>query len=242
MNKMIALWAHPRSRSTVLERVFIERKDFQVFHEPFAHMAFGPESTIPSDEWDEQLPRTYQDIKDTLLDARQRGHVFHKDMCYHCEDELKNDAQFLLQHANIFLIREPIDSILSHHSIFPDMPLEAIGHKAMYEVFCAVTKLTGAVPYVINADDLANNPEHVIRKLCDYLNIEFFSESLSWQPECPQQWKTWRNWHVAAEQSAHIIKPIEKEADMAHFNQVPKLRAFYDFHRPYYERMNAFRQ
>lgn len=185
MNKIIALWAHPRSRSTVLERVFIERKDFQVFHEPFAHMAFGPESTIPSDEWDEQLPRTYQDIKDTLLDARQRGHVFHKDMCYHCEDELKNDAQFLLQHTNIFLIREPIDSILSHHSIFPDMPLEAIGHKAMYEVFCAVTKLTGAVPYVINADDLANNPEHVIRKLCDYLNIEFFQNPCRGSPSAP---------------------------------------------------------
>jgi hypothetical protein len=41
MNKLVGLWAHPRSRSTVLERVFIERGDFEVFHEPFAHMAFS---------------------------------------------------------------------------------------------------------------------------------------------------------------------------------------------------------
>lgn len=47
MNRMIALWAHPRSRSTVLERVFIERGDFEVFHEPFAHVAFNERSAIP---------------------------------------------------------------------------------------------------------------------------------------------------------------------------------------------------
>jgi len=38
-----------------------------------------------------------------------------------------------------------------------------------------VTKLIGKVPYVINADDLAAQPERVIRKLCDYLQIEFFA-------------------------------------------------------------------
>jgi hypothetical protein len=48
-----------------------------------------------------------------------------------------------------------------------------LGHKALYEIFCVVTKLTGKIPYVINADDLAREPERVIGKLCDYLGIEF---------------------------------------------------------------------
>lgn len=56
MNRMIALWAHPRSRSTVLERVFIERGDFEVFHEPFAHVAFNERSAIPHDDLNCGLP------------------------------------------------------------------------------------------------------------------------------------------------------------------------------------------
>ncbi len=81
MNRMIALWAHPRSRSTALERVFIERKDFEVFHEPFAHMAFDEQSPIPSDDLDCGLPTTYDGIKALLRTTRERRHVFHKDMC-----------------------------------------------------------------------------------------------------------------------------------------------------------------
>jgi hypothetical protein len=82
MNPMIALWAHPRSRSTVLERVFIERKDFQVFHEPFSHVAFDQHSPIPSDDLECGLPTTYEGVKAMLRDARQQSAVFHKDMCH----------------------------------------------------------------------------------------------------------------------------------------------------------------
>ena len=32
----IALWAVPRSISTAFERVFVERDDFEVLHEPFS--------------------------------------------------------------------------------------------------------------------------------------------------------------------------------------------------------------
>jgi hypothetical protein len=82
MNRMIALWAHPRSRSTALERVFIERGDFKVFHEPFAHMAFDEHSAIPSDNLDCGLPRTYESIKALLRKSREHSHVFHKDMSH----------------------------------------------------------------------------------------------------------------------------------------------------------------
>lgn len=80
MNRMIGLWAHPRSRSTVLERVFIERGDFEVFHEPFAHMAFSEDSAIPSDEWDHSLPTTYQGIKSTWS-LRANGLTFFIKIC-----------------------------------------------------------------------------------------------------------------------------------------------------------------
>lgn len=242
MNKMVGLWAHPRSRSTVLERVFIERGDFEVFHEPFAHMAFSADSVIPSDEWDHSLPTTYQGIKEQLLKARESTNVFHKDMCYHCLDDLKVDRDFLAQQHNIFIIREPASSIISHHRVHPDMPVQAIGHKALYEIFCVVTKLIGKVPYLINADDLAAEPERVIRKLCDYLQIEFLPHAMTWKRECPRQWKTWRSWHVAAENSERIALPDKPAIDMDAFDRSPKLKAFYEYHRPFYARMNEFCQ
>ncbi len=242
MNKMVGLWAHPRSRSTVLERVFIERGDFEVFHEPFAHMAFSADSAIPSDEWDHSLPTTYAGIKEQLIQAKKHTNVFHKDMCYHCLDDLKVDMEFLSQQHNIFIIREPASSIISHHRVHPDMPLHAIGHKALYEIFCVVTKLTGTVPYVINADDLAADPERVIRKLCEHLQIEFLPHALTWKRECPEQWKTWRSWHVAAENSNHIEWPKKQQLDMALFEKFPKLKTMYEYHHTFYARMNEFCQ
>lgn len=242
MNKMVGLWAHPRSRSTVLERVFIERGDFEVFHEPFAHMAFSADSTIPCDEWDHSLPTTYTGIKEQLIKAKARTNVFHKDMCYHCLDDLRVDVAFLAQQHNIFIIREPASSIVSHLRVHPDMPLHAIGHKALYEIFCVVTQLTGTTPYVINADDLAADPQRVIRKLCNHLQIEFLPHAMTWKRECPQQWKTWRRWHVAAENSDRIVLLEKQPLDMALFEQCPKLKAMYEYHRTFYARMNEFRQ
>lgn len=241
MNRMIALWAHPRSRSTVLERVFIERGDFEVFHEPFAHMAFDEQSAIPHDDLDCGLPRSYEAIKALLRDTRQARNVFHKDMCYHCLDELKADPEFLLEQQNVFIIREPGRAILSHHAMFAQMPLAAIGHKALYEIFCEVTRLTGKIPYVVNGDDLARQPEQTLRRLCDHLQLDFLPEALSWEAGCPAQWMAWRSWHKEAKSSTRIVAP-ETGFDERQLTESPHLMAYYQVHRPFYERMNHFVQ
>jgi hypothetical protein len=241
MNRMIALWAHPRSRSTVLERVFIERGDFEVFHEPFAHMAFNDQSAIPHDDLDCGLPRSYEAIKALLRDTRQARNVFHKDMCYHCLDELKADPEFLLEQQNVFIIRETGRTIMSHHAMFAQMPLAAIGHKALYEIFCQVTRLTGKIPYVVNGDDLARRPEETLRRLCDHLQLEFLPDALSWEPSCPAQWTAWRCWHKAVENSTEIFAP-DCEFDERQLTESPHLMTYYQVHRPFYERMNQFVQ
>ncbi|MDB6142718.1 MAG: hypothetical protein JWP80_1762 [Pseudomonas sp.] len=242
MNRMIALWAHPRSRSTVLERVFIERGDFEVFHEPFAHMAFDENSDIPSDNLDCGLPTTYEDIKAMLRSARQRGHVFHKDMGYHCLEELKLDPVFLLEQEHVFIIREPGRSILSHFAVYPEMPLNAIGFEALFEVFCRVAELSGKIPYVINADDLARYPEATVRRLCEHLKLEFLLDSLRWEQTCPPQWLPWRSWHKAAENSTQIMAPADEEMDEQLLKQYPRMKAYYDHHLPFYQHMNQFTQ
>lgn len=241
MNRMIALWAHPRSRSTVLERVFIERGDFEVFHEPFAHMAFDARSTIPHDDLTGDMPRDYEGIKAMLRTARQRANVFHKDMSYHCVEALRADEAFLLEQQNVFIIREPARAILSHHAMFPQMPVHAIGHQALHEIFCVVTRITGKIPYVINAEDLARHPERTLRRLCEHLQLEFLPQALSWEATCPEQWKAWRCWHKDAEDST-AIRPDAAQSDEGGLRLPPHLIGHYEVHRPFYERMNQFTQ
>src|SRR5690606_37176593 len=121
----------------------------------------------------------YEGVKALLRGTRKHRNVFNKDMCYHCLDELKVDAEFLLEQQNVFIIREPARAILSHYAIYPQMPVQSIGHQALYEIFCRVTRLTGKTPYVINADELTLRPEYTVRKLCDYLQLEFLPESMN---------------------------------------------------------------
>lgn len=51
-----ALWAVPRSRSTVFERVFMERGDFEVLHEPFS-IAYYCGSDRISDRFSDEPPK-----------------------------------------------------------------------------------------------------------------------------------------------------------------------------------------
>jgi hypothetical protein len=239
MNRMIALWAHPRSRSTALERVFIERGDFDVFHEPFAHSVFDKHSAIPHGDLNGAMPRDYEGIKSMLRQARQHTSVFHKDMAYHCVDALKDDPEFLLEQQNIFIIREPARAILSHYAVYPQMPMHAIGHQALYEIFCEVTRLTGKIPYVINAEELANRPEESLRRLCDHLQLEYMPQALSWAPACPERWKAWRNWHTEVENSTTITAGND-DFDDEPLRADLRLMTYYRLHQPFYERMNQF--
>src|SRR5215207_11477502 len=82
--KPVALWAVPRSVSTALERVFVERGDFKVFHEPFsASYYYSPERR--SDRFvgmEAKKEYGHQRILERML-AHEEKPVYFKDMAYH---------------------------------------------------------------------------------------------------------------------------------------------------------------
>src|SRR4051812_2217018 len=123
MHQSIALWSHPRSMSTALERMFIERGDFQVFHEEFAYVYFIHEqqADIPHKHPDEAHLRTYAEIRDLMEAARTAGPVFHKDFPYHVLRHLAVDPGYLLGQVNTFLVRDPEQSVLSHATVHPEL-------------------------------------------------------------------------------------------------------------------------
>ena len=86
MNKVIALWTHPRSISTAMERVMMERGDLKIIHEPFSlqYYALEKRAPVPFMHDDPDHPRTYPESKEHVLEAAEQTPVFFKDMCYHC--------------------------------------------------------------------------------------------------------------------------------------------------------------
>ncbi len=241
MNKAIALWVHPRSLSTAMERIFMERGDFTILHEPFSYLFYFHEkrAPIPYGHQDPNHPQTYPDIKNYILSEAEKALVYFKDMCFHCFDHIIDDDTFLNSIENTFLIRDPEKTILSHYTVNPEVTSVEIGFELQWKIFDKVKKLTGKTPAVIDADDLEDDPERVVKAYCEALSIEFLPESLTWQPGHKSEWDSWKEWHTDAAKSSGIVKNMEKfEITL---DDKPHLREYYNYHLPFYKLMHENR-
>ena len=241
MEQIIAFWVHPRSISTGFERVFIERGDYKVLHEPFSPLYYVYEKRVdcPGQHIDPNVPHSYPDIKQWIIEEGEKAPVFFKDMAYHPFDHLIKDNVFLSRLTNTFLIREPEKTILSHAVMNPDATRDEIGYELEFKLFEKVAALTGKTPAIIDADDLENDPEGVTRAYCETVGIPFVKESLSWDPGQVPEWDSWKEWHVDAAKSSGIQKNMEK-FDFG-LDDKPNLRASYEYNLPFYEKMHQHR-
>lgn len=241
MHKSIALWSHPRSMSTALERSFIERRDFKVFHEAFAYVFFMHEerAAIPHKNPDPSHPLTYPEIKRMMEDARLEGPVFHKDFPYHCLDHLLDDPDYLRGQVNTFLIRDPEEAVLSHATVHPGLTREVLGYEQLARTFDAVRDLTGTTPVVVNAADLATRPEATLAAYCDAVGIPFLPEALHWSAGEQPQWSTWSGWHTDVAASNGISAP--QRSYRFTYGTRPDLREFEQYSRPFYEHLDQYR-
>ena len=235
MNDIIALWVHPRSLSTAMERIFMERGDFTVLHEPFSYVFYVYEARaeIPHKHIDPNHPQSYPDIKNWILSQAENRPVYYKDMCFHCFDHIMKDDDYLKRVKHTFLIRNPEKTILSHYVINPGVRIDEIGYEEQWKVFRRVADLTGELPVVIDAGDLENNPEGLVKAYCDALNLPFIPESLTWDAGHKSEWDSWKEWHVDAARSTGIQKDMET-FDFT-LDDEPHLRSYYEYHLPFYE-------
>ncbi len=236
MNAMIALWTHPRSISTAFERVMMERGDLNILHEPFSYLYYvhKDEGTIDQQYVDPDHPTDYPGIRAHIEKAAADQNVFFKDMCAHGYEYLKDDPTFLHKLNNTFLIRDPAKAIASYYAMNPDVTREEIGLAQLYAIFDKARDFEEA-PIVVDADDLEDNPEAVIKAYCQALDIPFIPESLTWEPGHQSEWDIWEDWHTDAARSTGIQKNVETFDVTVENND--RLKAFYEDQFPYYEKM-----
>ena len=235
--RRIALWAVPRSVSTAFERVFVERADADVLHEPFSHAFYhGPDRH--SDRFANVAPEpehAYAAVAARVSEPREAPVLFMKDMAYQARPV--DDPGFYAGFTNTFLIREPAEALLSLHRMWPDFTLEEAGFVEQAQLFDLVTGALEQPAVVVDATDLRTAPEAVMAAYCDAVEIPHRADALSWEPGPVDLWQGWSDWHQDAEQSAAIAPPAAAAPDQL----PPRVAAMAERCQPHYERLFAAR-
>ena len=191
----------------------------------------GADEVIASEEtdWRKVIERLTGAIPD------DKRIFYQKQMTHHLLPEI--DLEWLAGVTNCFLIRNPREVILSYMKRQSDPTLEDLGFVQQAEIFNWVAARTGSIPPVIDASDVLQNPERILRLLCTAVGIEFDESMLSWPSGLRDTDGVWaRYWYreVAKSTSFQPYKPRE--------GIVPdRVRELHEQCREYYEQLHEYR-
>ena len=105
---------------------------------------------------------------------------FQKQMTHHLLPEV--DRKWLGEVTNFFLIRDPAEVIPSYIKKNPDPTVQDLGFVQQVEIFDWLRQQSGSVPPIVDAKDVLQNPERILRLLCQAVGVEFDCAMLSWPP------------------------------------------------------------
>ncbi len=247
MHKIIALWSHPRSTSTAIERIHRERGDLDCAHEPFMYDYYVHRnvSNMPHFDVDPSHPRSYADIRDSLLHRAEVGPVFFKDMSYYVMPHILGDETFCECVTHAFLIRDPRAAILSYSKLDLDVTREEIGLEAQWLHFDGL-RAEGHNPIVLRSEDIRRAPEQVIGAFWQAIDLPYAPQAFDWSREVPDDWEQVGAWHGKVSKATGI-KPVS-DAEIAKQEQGfetlcaehPRFRLELAHHQGFYDKLAAF--
>jgi hypothetical protein len=199
----VAMWSGPRNISTAMLRAWENRGDTVVVDEPF--YAFYLKRTgrqhpvaaevIASGETDWR--KVVVTLTTGVPQSGRKGpsHIFYqKLMTHHLLPEVGRD--WLARLANCFLIRDPAEVIVSYIKKNDDPALHDLGFIQQAEIFEWVRERSGVIPPVIDARDVLQDPERILRLLCRAVGVDFDPTMLSWPPGLRETDGIWaKHWY-----------------------------------------------
>jgi len=160
---------------------------------------------------------------------------FQKQMTHHLLPEV--DRKWIVALTNCFLIRDPREVILSYIKKNPEPTLEDLGFAQQCEIFNFFRERTGKAVPVVDARDVLENPERILRTLCDAIGVPFDVAMLSWPPGLRDSdgiWAKYWYYEVAKSISFQPYQPREG-------NFPDRLREIYEQCRECYENLYQHR-
>jgi len=236
----IAMWSGPRNISTAMMRAWGNRPDTFVIDEPF--YAFYLKATGKKHPGVDEIIATGE--TDWRKVVEECGSVsaptgkkifYQKQMTHHLLSEI--DREWLVGMTNCFLIRDPREVILSYIKKQGDPTLEDLGFVQQAEIFDFVRTHANSIPPIVDAKDVLENPERMLRLLCDAAGVEFSKSMLTWPPGLRETDGTWaRHWYGEVKKSTSFQKYKAREGIVP-----DRLRELYEQCREYYERLSEYR-
>jgi hypothetical protein len=235
----IAMWSGPRNISTAMMRAWGNRDDTVIIDEPFYACYLkvtgiehpGANEVIGTGET--QWRKVVTHLTGRVPNGKQI--FFQKHMTHHLLPEI--DREWLGAVTNCFLIRDPREVINSYIKKREDPALEDLGFVQQAEIFDFVRARTNAVPPLVDARDVLQNPERTLRLLCQAVGTEFNESMLSWPRGLRDTDGIWaKHWYgeVAKTTSFQSYHPTDSE--------VPeRFRDIYEHCRQCYKRLYEHR-
>jgi hypothetical protein len=235
----IAMWSGPRNISTAMMRAWGNRPDTFVVDEPFYAYYLkatgkkhpGADEVIATGEIDWQ--KVVAQLTGPILSGKRI--FFQKQMTHHLLPEV--DREWLGGMTNCFLIRDPRDVIVSYIKKQGDPALQDLGFVQQAEIFDWIYNPINAIPPIVDAKDVLENSERMLRLLCDAVGVEFSESMLSWQPGLRDTDGIWaKHWYE------EVARSTSFEPYQAKRVEIPKhLRQIHDRCRDCYERLYEHR-
>ncbi|HZB48417.1 MAG TPA: hypothetical protein VE547_04935 [Mycobacteriales bacterium] len=222
MDRVIWLWAHPRSRSTAVLRMMLERGDVTVVHEPLVSLHDAGEVVVTDGAGGVTVLRSVPAVLDHVRALARQRPVFVKDTVEHRYGYLFEHPHEVAGIRHTFIVREPRAAIAALVATEPDLRCADAGYEHQHELFELAWWLSGREPVVLDADRLVRDPERVVAAYCAAVGLPFLPQAMRWQAADRPEWHRTRPWVP------------RRPADLDAYR---KVRALCAHHRPFYDSM-----
>ena len=246
----VAMWSGPRNISTAMMRSWGNRADAVVVDEPLYACylkATGKEhpgagEVIAAGEID--FRKVIARLTDEPLPSGKRI-FFQKQMAQHLLPGM--DREWIVDLTNCFLIRDPAEVIASYIKRNPEPTLEDLGFVQQLEIFDFLVgtsrrdvrgqRSAPSLPPVIDARDVLQNPERMLRLLCDAIGVGFDPAMLSWPPGLRDTDGIWaKHWYDAVARSTSFQPYVERSVEVPE-----RFRSIHEPCRECYDKLYAHR-
>lgn len=206
----IAMWSGPRNLSTAMMRSFSSRADTFVSDEPFygAYLKATGDPQPMADEVIASMECDWQSVADAMRGPVPDGSPiwYQKHMPHHMEGPI--DIRDFPDMRHAFLIRDPIRVAASYAGKRSAINADHLGITRQRRYFEVIADRIGSAPPVVDSADVLANPETVLRKLCQELEIAWDAAMLCWQPGPHQQDGVWgAHWYDKVNASTGFGNP-----------------------------------
>ncbi|MDH3300798.1 MAG: sulfotransferase family protein [Acidimicrobiia bacterium] len=235
--KRINVWSSPRNVSTAIMYSFRQRPDTTVVDEPlYAYYlaTTGRDHPGREDVLADQSAEIGKVIDEVILAAYPTPVVFFKQMAKHLVgiDPAVTADVFFTRCDNVILTRDPFDMLTSFQVRIPNATVEETGFVELLAILDHILA-SGGQPIVLDSKMLLQNPESVLRQLCERLDLEFAEAMMSWPAGPKPEDGVWaRYWYDTVHRSTGWAPWKPKNATL-----LPHLQSVLDEIEPMYERL-----